>query len=130
MRGLGAKDLASRSKEVSAREATLIIEELRSRREKGVPGLARMLNDKRKAVFTNSQAYWWYEEKGKPAEEVEIGVYAAYALQFTLKVYPSNVFINMTDERMFYAVKGKYAVVKEDLRKVWIEWWSTAQNEY
>ena len=130
LRSLTQVQLAGRSKEVSAREATLIVEELRSRREKGIKGLASMISDSRKAVFQKGREYWWYEKKGVPAEEIEIGIYAAYALQFTLKEFPSGVVMDMTKERMFYAVKDNYAVVKADLRKVWLEWWSSAANDY
>ena len=130
LRSLTQVQLASKSKEVGPREATLIVEELRSRREKGVRGLASMLSDSRKAVFPRGREYWWYEKKGTPAEEIEIGIYAAYALQFTLKEFPSGVVMDMTKDRMFYAVKDKYAVVKQDLKKVWLEWWSKAANDY
>ena len=130
LRDLPTSELATRSERVSPREATLIIEELRSRREKGVSGLIHMLDDSRSAVFLKCREYWWYEKKDVPAEDIELRVYAAYALQFTLKKYPSGVVMDMTEDRMFYAVKNKYAVVKDDLVKVWKEWWRTAQNDY
>lgn len=130
LRKLSSTELISLSKDASAREVTLIIEELRSRREKGVSGLAAILDDNRKAVFKKGREYWWYEKKSEPAEDIELRVYAAYALQFTLRKFPSGVVMDMTKDRMFYAVKDQYAVVKEDLIKVWKEWWSQAKNDY
>ena len=130
LRKFSSEELGNRAAKVSAREATLIIEELRSRREKGIVGLVKLLNDDRKAVFERGKEYWWYEKKDEPAEAIELRVYAAYALQFTLRTYPSGVYMDMTTERMLYAVKDKFAVVKDDVIKVWTNWWSKAKNDY
>lgn len=130
LRELSEDELAGRIKTASAQETSLIIEELKSRREKGVKGLVLILSDTRKTVFPKGREYWWYEKKGADAEAIELRVYAAFTLQFITNKYPSGVVMKMFDDRLIFAAKGKFAVVKEDVAKVWLQWWEQAKNDY
>ena len=111
-------------------QLTLIIEELLVRKESSIPALATFLDDDRLAVFEKGREYWWYQKKNQPAEPVNLAVYAAYTIQRKTSVKPSGVIIGLTKDRMFYAVNDGFAVVKEDLQKVWKEWWRQAKNDY
>ncbi|MCH2206991.1 MAG: hypothetical protein MK132_14135 [Lentisphaerales bacterium] len=124
------KELLTLKSKASRHELTLIIEELLVRKESSIPALASFLSDQRLAVFQKGREYWWYEKKNQPPEPVSIAVYAAYALQKKVPVQPSGVTLGLTKDRMFYAVKGGFAVVKDDVQRVWKEWWSKAENDY
>jgi len=130
LRKLSNDQLAQRLKSASAKETSLIIEELKSRREKGMKVLALILSDNRKTVFPKGREYWWYEKKGEDAEAIELRVYAAFTMQFITNRYPSGVVMKMFEDRLIFAAKGKYAVVKDDVVKVWQEWWRGAKNDY
>lgn len=114
----------------SPHEATLLIEELLARKTGGIPLLAKFLTDERAAFFPKHREYWWYQEKNKPAEVVEIRIYAAFTLQQKLGVNPRAVAITMTKDRMFVGVRNSFAVVKEDVAKVWLEWWDKSKQDY
>jgi hypothetical protein len=124
------KELVGLSKKASAREATLIIDELLVRKESSVPALANFLTDSRPAAFVKNRDYWWYEKKGVSPEIVELRIYAAFALQKKVSTRPQGVILSLTKENMFFATKEGYAVVKEDVAKVWIKWWEQAKNDY
>ena len=112
-------------------EAILIVDEIRSRKsELGVKTLARFLSDSRVGVFSNKRKYWWYEKKGD-YEELEIRTYAAFALQNHTKGAPYGVVIVMNhDKKLLYAVRDKFAVVKDDVNKVWKAWWLSSRKDY
>ena len=111
-------------------QLTLIIDELLIRKRAGIPALATFLDDTRLAAFPKGREYWWYQKKGKEAEPVSLAVYAAYAIQRKTSAQPKGVKLVLTNDRMFYAIKDGYAVVKEDVQKVWKQWWSLAENDY
>ena len=127
---LSADELIKKLRTASALEASLIIEEAKSRKSKGVKVLAHILSDSRKTVFMKGREYWWYEKKGVEAEAIELRVYAAFTLQYVTRQYPESMVMNMSQDRLIFAVKGKYAVVKDDVVKVWSKWWEQAKNDY
>lgn len=130
LRSLSVEQLKSKLSGASPFETTLIIEEFKSRGAKSISGLAMILEDNRKAVFPKGREYWWYEKKGEPGEAVELRVFAALTIQFVSGVRPDGVLMDMTKDRLIYAIKSKHAVVKEDLMKVWIEWWNKNKVDY
>jgi len=130
LRALTVNQLVLRLRNASAKETSLIVEEAKSRRVKGVKVLAQVLNDERQAVFPKGREYWWYEKKDADAETIELRVYAAFTLQFITNQYPSGVVMKMFDDRLIFAAKGQYAVVKDDVAKVWKKWWEQSKNDY
>ena len=124
------KELIALKEQSSPYQLTLIIDEFLVRKESSIPALASFLNENRMAVFQKDRQYWWYEKKNQAAEPVSLSIYAAYAIQKKTFAMPSGVRIGMTKDRMFYAVKDGFAVIKEDVQKVYKEWWSQAKNDY
>lgn len=131
LRTLSNDQLKSKLGDASPFETTLIIEEFKSRGPKSISGLAMILEDKRKAVFPRGREYWWYEKKGEPGEAVELRVFAALTIQFVSGgIRPEGIVMDMTKDRLIYAQKGQFAVVKEDLMKVWVEWWNKNKVDF
>ena len=131
LQGKSVKEILSLKSESSPYELTLIIEELLVRKElSSISAIASFLGDQRFAAFQKGREYWWYEKKNQPPEPVSLAVYAAYALQKKVPAQPSGVTLGLTKDRIFYAVKDGFAVVKEDVQKVWQAWWSKAENDY
>ena len=131
LKKLNFDQLFKRAGNCSPSEAVLIIDEVRSRRDiKGVKVMARFLNDRRKTIFNDRDQYWWYEKKGD-AEELEVRIYAALALQFQLKQAPKAVLIFVDyEQNLCYAIKDRFAVVKDDVAMVWLRWWQDNRADY
>ena len=132
LKKLSNNELFLKAKRCTRYEAVLIIDEVRSRRKAtGVKVLAHFLMDKRLALFSKKRNYWWYEEKGKDYETVEVRTYSAFALQEYLKEYPLGLALLINhDEYLFYGVKNRFAVSKEDVCKIWLNWWKKNQKDY
>ena len=121
----------------SAEETTLIVAALS---EKGYPAikyLARVLTDKRAAVFAEGSELYWYEKKNQPPEELELRIYAALHINkiATVKAFGVRFFLHHinTDKgiaEILYAAKGDYAVNKDDVSKNWIKWWDLNKEHY
>lgn len=129
--------LKRKLKNASAAEATVLIEVLSQKGESAVSTLIKSLNDKRTAVFKEENTIYWYEEKNKPPEELELRVFAAMHLEKMVKASPYGVTFNFhqitTDKGptdVLYAVKGLNAVNKEDVCKTWLRWWSVYGDQY
>ncbi|MCM8535903.1 MAG: hypothetical protein NE334_08205 [Lentisphaeraceae bacterium] len=130
LEGKSISELKLLSENASPHEATLIIEELLVRKDGAISVLAAFLNDSRTAVFSKNREHWWYEAKNKPAEMVELRIYAAFTLQQKVGLNPRAVTITMTKDKMFVGVRNGFAVVKEDVAKVWQEWWQKSMKDY
>ena len=121
----------------SAEEATLLIEVLSQKGATAVSVLVERLNDKRSCVFKGDDAIYWYEEKNKPPQDLEIRVFAAMHLERMTGTSPYGVTFDFhkikTDKgiaSILYALKGSYAVTKDDVCKSWLKWWSVYGGDY
>lgn len=121
-----------------AEETTLIIEALTQRGESGVGIIAGLLTDKRKAKFFGREPLFWYEKKNQPPEPVEIRVFAASQLADLLTTKPKGVIFDYHDlqtsdlgtVKVMYAIQGDYALNKDDLCAVWLEWWTKFKSDF
>ena len=119
-------------------ETTLIIEALKQRGESGVEIIAGLLNDSRKAKFSGREPIFWYEAKNQPPEPVEIRVFAASQLSELLAAKPKSVVFGYHNQptsdlgsvNVMYATQGQYALNKEDVCKVWLDWWSKFKTDF
>jgi len=121
----------------SAEEATLLIEVLSQKGETAVSVLVERLNDKRACAFKGDDAIYWYEEKNKPPQDLELRVFAAMHLEKMTGTSPYGVtfdFHNIKTDTgsasVLYAIKGSYAVSKDDVCKSWLKWWSVYGGDY
>lgn len=121
----------------TAEETTLLIEVLSQKGATAVSVLVETLNDSRTCVFKGDDNIYWYEEKNKPPEDLEIRVFAAMHLEKMTGTSPYGVtfdFHNIKTDKgaasVLYAVKGSYAVNKEDVCKSWLKWWSAYGADY
>ena len=119
-------------------KTTLIIEALKQRGESGVELIAGLLNDSRKASFADRPPIFWYEKKNKPPEAIEIRVFAASQLAEILRSKPQGVLFDYYDlqtsdlgtVKVLYAVQGEYALPKDELSKIWLDWWSMFKSDF
>ncbi|MCM8543073.1 MAG: hypothetical protein NE328_22590 [Lentisphaeraceae bacterium] len=118
-------------------QTTLIIEVLSHKGPTAVSVLVDLLNDKRTAVFKEEDRIYWYEEKNQPPQEIEIRIFAAMHLEKMVGTSPYGVTFdfhmiqtNKGPVEVLYAVKGSYAVNKDDVCKNWLKWWSVYGGDY
>ena len=130
-------ELVGMMKGASAEKTTLLIEVLSTKGPTAVSALIDCLNDKRKCIFKEKEVIYWYEEKNKPPEDLEIRVFAAMHLEKMTNTSPYSVrfdFHNIKTDKGFvdilYAIKGSYAVTKDDVCKSWLKWWSVYGGDY
>ena len=144
LKKLSNDELFRKAKTCTSAEAVYIIDEVRARRkESGIKVLIAFLGDTRPAGFSTERQYWWYEKKNAPYQKIEVRTYAAFTLQVMLRLFPSQVrvFIDYND-KLLYAVRNefkiidgesinnRFAVVKDDLVKVWLQWWEKNKSKY
>ena len=130
--------LKSELKGADEEKTTIILEVLGQRGASAVNLLATLLEDRREASFAVSRPLYWYEQKNKPAEPMEIRAYAAMQMESILKTNPSGVMFNFhkiqTSDKgtveILYAVRGEYAVNKDDACQAWLTWWSKFKNDF
>jgi hypothetical protein len=132
-----AKELGDKLNGASASQTTLIIAALAEKGFTAVEQLAKVLKDTRKAEFSNDVSMFWYEEKNKPPEEVELRVFAALQMEklSTIQAYGVRFFFhkmttNKGIEEVLYAAQGSYAVNKDDVCKIWIKWWDKNKTDF
>lgn len=132
-----AKELGAMLDGASASKTTLLVAALSEKSFLGIEPLAKVLTDTRGAVFSNDSALYWYEEKGKPAEVLELRVYAALQIEklSTIQAYGVRFFFhkihtNTGLEEVLYATQGAFAISKEDVCKNWLKWWEKNKAEY
>lgn len=130
-------ELKSLLTNADAAQATLLVEVLSHKGPTAVSVLIDLLNDKRTAVFKESQKIYWYEEKNKPPQEIELRIFAAMHLERMVSTSPYGVKFAFhpiqSDEgpvEVLYAVKGSYAVNKDDVCKNWLKWWANYGSDY
>lgn len=118
-------------------QATLLVEVLSHKGPTAVSVLVDVLNDKRIAAFQESQKIYWYEEKNKPAQEIELRIFAAMHLEKMVSTSPYGVKFafhplqtDVGSVEVLYAVKGSFAVSKDDVCKNWLKWWSVYGGDY
>ena len=128
--GKTVRELLGLARKATPREATLIIDELLVRKESSIPALVTFLDDSRPASFQRGREYWWYEKKGKESEMVELRIYATFAHKQKISARPQGMNLVLTKDRLIYAIKDRFAVVKDDVVKLWKEWWEQARNDY
>ena len=121
--------LAERLKNASARETTLIAQELVARDGSSLPLLASLLRDKDPAEFAKNQGFYWYENKDD-IEDVEIRTFVAYGMQQLSGVGPLGVKLSLTKDRVFFATKETYAIKKDELAAEWLMWWAANNKDY
>ena len=122
----------------SAQDVSQMVEVLEGRGLEAVAVLAKLLDDKRAVEFSDTdKAIYWYAKKNKPVEDLELRVYAALKMEQLTEVNPNGVIFDYhqlpTDKgsvQVLYAVKGPYAVSKDDLCKEWKLWWKKYASEY
>ncbi|NQZ56544.1 MAG: hypothetical protein HRT88_03610 [Lentisphaeraceae bacterium] len=122
----------------SAQDISQMVEVLERRGLEAVAVLAKLLDDKRAVEFSDKdKAIYWYAQKNKPVEDLELRVYAALKMELLTEVNPNGVIFDYhqlpTDKgsvQVLYAVKGPYAVNKDDLCKEWKLWWKKYASEY
>lgn len=137
MQSKSVSELKSLLSQGDAAQTTLIIEVLSHKGATAVSTLVDLLNDKRTAVFKEQDKIYWYEEKNKPPQEIEIRIFAAMHLERMVATSPYGVKFDFhkiqTDKgpvEVLYAVKGSYAVNKDDVCKNWLKWWSVYGGDY
>jgi len=132
------QDLGVIIKKSDPNEITKIIEALGQMDSTAVEVLVGILQDKRPAVFSHVTPLYWYAEKNKPAEELELRIYAALNLERLTSTSPYGISFDFhtlqTKDKgsvqVLYAVKGQNAVSKDDVCKKWLQWWETYKSDY
>lgn len=120
-----------------AAKTTVLIEVLSQKGATAVSAVIEKLNDKRSTVFKEDKQIYWYEEKNKPPQDLEIRIYAAMHLEKMVNTSPYGVTFDFhsirTDKgpvEVLYAVKGSFAVNKDDVCKNWLKWWAAYGGDY
>lgn len=137
-RSLNKAQLSTSLKGADEGTTTLLIQVFEQKGISGVGYLASLLEDSRETEFGEADQMFWYEEKNKPAEKLEIRTYAAYTISKILRTYPSGVkfFFHKLDTSdrgkvdVLYATQGDYAVNKEDTAKAWLAWWEKFHTDF
>ncbi|MCM8535904.1 MAG: hypothetical protein NE334_08210 [Lentisphaeraceae bacterium] len=137
-RSLTKAQLESTLKDADEGTTTLLIQVFEQKGISGISLLASLLEDTRETEFGEDSQLYWYEEKNKPAEKLEIRTYAANMISKVLRTYPSGVkfFFHKLDTSdkgkvtVLYATQGEYAINKEDTAKAWLAWWDKFHTDF
>ncbi|MCM8532333.1 MAG: hypothetical protein NE330_14315, partial [Lentisphaeraceae bacterium] len=137
-RSLDKSQLEAALKGADEGTTTLLIQVFELKGVSAVSLLASLLEDTRKTEFGEADQMYWYQEKNRPAENLEIRTFAAYSLSKLLRTYPSGVkfFFHKLETSdkgkvdVLYAAQGDYAVNKEDVAKAWLAWWDKFHTDF
>ena len=137
---LRSKDISELKRllnQADSQRATLIIEALSHKGPRAVEVLINKLGDKRTAKFEGDDKIYWYEEKNKPPQEIELRIFAAMHLEKMVNTSPYGVTFDFHQIRtdigpveVLYATKGAFAVTKDDVCKTWLKWWANYGGDY